>query len=132
MTKADYQRRIWTYRKRRLNLSKKIRKWEACLRNRRDNDKKRKAVLSVLVKSINEYFEVDIKKRVYDKRHRLARNIYFKVGLDLKYWGTNLSRFIGRNKQMAARGRRTLLSSFKEDEKTKLAYHNFKKYFESE
>lgn len=138
MTKADYQRKIWTYRKRRdvfrnrcHKLSVKIRRWEACLRERESVEKKRKIVICNLVKKTNEYFQVDIKTRVTSKGHTLARNIFYKIGLESNISGIYLSKFIGRSQKKALLGRKELLTSFKHNKKNKEAYHNFKNFLEN-
>jgi len=138
MDKATYKRRIWTYRQRRKvfrnhvkNLSKKIRQWEACLRNREIEEKKRKIIIGKLIKRVNEYFDIDIKEKKQNKKYVLARNIYFKIGLERKLKGTHLAKEIGKSSKAAAKGRLKLLISFKHDNKIKQTYHSFKKYFEN-
>lgn len=137
-SKADYQKWIWTYKRRReglrrktKNLSKKIRQWEACLKQRNQVQKKNKESLKDLSSKVNEYFQVNIKSNSRDLKHRLARNIYYKVGLESKIGGANLSRFVNRSKRMAMFGRKNLLSTFKNSEEAKQVYHSFKKYLEN-
>lgn len=109
----------------------KIRQWEACLRERGRAEKRIKAKIAVLAKKVNEYFEVDIKNRLRQNNHTLARNIYYKVGLENKIPGSYLSKFIGRSKRTALIGRKELLKSFKHNKKNTEAYHRFKQYFEN-
>lgn len=135
--KAVYQRRIWTYKKRRrglrarcIKMTQKITMWESLLRKVERKDKKRKEILDNLVNNVNEYFNLDIKNRSHTKRYTLARNIYYTIGINLKFWGASLSRHIGRSKEKAIIGRRNLLSSLKQKPENKEAYLNFKNFFE--
>lgn len=138
MTKSEYQRRIYTYKKRRdvfrircHKLSRKIREWQSCLRERERLEKNRKILLSKFVQKVNEYFQADIKKKGRNKKNTLARNIYYKVGLESKIHGVVLSKFIGRSSKMALRGRKDLLTSFKHNKENKEAYHNFKDFLKN-
>jgi hypothetical protein len=139
MTKAECQRYIWTYKRRRENVRKRLRSlsykikiWEKSLRFRKRDEKKRKVVIVNLINIVNEYFGTDIKTRVRNKKCELARNIYYKVGLELKYSGANLGKYVGRSKTMAARGRNQLLTSFKHSPENKNSYHSFKSFFEKQ
>lgn len=135
MTKADYQRRIWTYRERRerlkaksRNLTKKISQWQNQIR-RIDY---KKDELKKLVKEVNKYFQVDISKKSFLPEYNLARNIYYKIAIESKIQGKVVSEFIGRSKKIAGECRLSFTRSFGKFPKRKKAYHSFKKYFENE
>lgn len=134
MTKAILQRRIWTYRKRRKdlrdkvkNLTKKISLWEA--RSKRIEKVSEK--LSKIVKAVNLYFQVDIRKKCTKPEYNLARNIYYKIAIESKIEGKSASEFIKRRKKRASDGRLYLTRGFKNNSENKDAYHRFKKYFET-
>lgn len=147
ISRADYQHHIWEYKRRRevyrqgyiglmpiykteryILLTRKISQWSREIK-RLDV---RKEKISKIVSQVNKYFSVRIQDRIFDTKHNLARQIYFKIGLESKICGTHLLRFIGRkNEDIAAYNRRTLIKSFKTKKENKEAYHNFKKYFEN-
>lgn len=147
MTKAEYQSCIWEYKRRRslyrnnytgvmplyktrryIILTRKISQWNKEIK-RLDI---RKEKIGKIVSQVNKYFNVKIQDRVFNKEHNLARQIYFKLGLESKICGTHLLRFIGRrHEDTAAYNRRVLIKSFKIKKENKEAYHSFKKYLEN-
>lgn len=132
MTRGDYQRKIWTYKKRRdalkrraNSLTKKISQWQ----NEIGRIDKRKNNLNKIVRQVNKYFDVDISKKCIKPEYNLARNIYYKIAIESKIQGKLVASFIGRSKKIAGEGRLSLTRSFNKHPKNKEAYHNFKKYF---
>lgn len=134
MTKADYQRKVWTYKKRREAAKKKIRRmtvkimiWQNEIRRIETKDE----VLNRILKDVNRYFQVDIVEKSMKPEFNLARNIYYKIAIESKIQGTVVSEFIGRRKKQAAECRLNFSRSFKHNKKNIISYHNFKKYFET-
>lgn len=119
------------YAKKALPLSRKIATWQRAIR-RIDE---RNSLIHELLKSINEFFSVDIKTSKTNHQHRLARHIYYKYGMEqMKIYGTFLSEYIGRKgRWTASRCRQRLTRRFKNNPDQKKAYHDFndymKKYF---
>jgi predicted nucleic acid-binding Zn-ribbon protein len=132
--KAVYQRRIWTYKKRRKifknrisELTKKISQWNNEVRRiERTQDKLKK-----ISKSVNDYFNVDISSKKMDDKHKLARAVYYKISIESKIQGKLVSEYIGRFKKTAGAGRLSFTRSFKTIPKNREAYFNFKKYFDT-
>lgn len=135
MTKADYQRKIWTYRKRRdgikercRNLTKKINQWENEIRR---IDYKRKE-LTAIRNLVNKYFDLNIANKTTSPEYNLARNIYYKIAIESKIQGKIVSEFIGRKKKTAGECRLNFTRNFNKNKISKEAYHNFKKYFDNQ
>ena len=134
LKKASYQRRIWTYRKRRESckerqrlLTKKISQWENEVRRIESKQER----LEKIVKAVNKYFDVDIMLRTNKGDYALARNIYYKLAIESKLQGKIVGEFIGRSKKIAGECRLNFQRSFKIIHKHKEAYHKFKKYYEN-
>lgn len=124
-TRSQYVTMIWMYKKRRLNLTKKISQWQ----NEIKRIDIRNSKCSQLLKMVNEFFEVDISSRIMDTKHKLARNCYYKYGMENGFEGSFLTKTIGRTRlKNAAENRRKFTKSFKENKPNKEAYHKFKNY----
>lgn len=135
MNKAEYQRRIWTYKKRREGLkikvrlmTKKISQWENEIR-RIDNKKNN---LNKIYKSVNKYFDLNITDQCVKPEYNLARNIYYKIAIESKIQGKLVSEFIGRYKKIAGQCRLNFTRSFEKYPERKKSYHRFKKYFDNQ
>ena len=137
-TKKQLISHIWEYKKRRDVLIKKygyrtgktrvitdkIRTWQ---RQIRIIDKRNKKI-SLLIKSINDYFDVDITERYGDSKKILARRVYFKYGMEHGIMGKFLSESIGFPSRAACRSRKQYSKTFKTNPSNKEAYHKFKDY----
>lgn len=143
-TRKEYITKIWMYKQRRayykLNytgdepysntygykkLSMKISQWTKEIK-RLD---KRNEKIKRLLKSVNNYFDVDIKIKSAQKEVILAKKIYFKIGIESGICGTHLSRYLGKTYiNEATYNRRTLTESFKTNPENKKAFHDFKNY----
>lgn len=133
-SKVDYQKWIWTYRRRReglkiktRNLTKKIGQWQNEIRR---IDYKRDE-LNKVYKSVNNYFSLDIADKCVKPEYNLARNIYYKVAIESKIQGKLVSEFIGRTKKTACECRLTFTRGWVKNPKNRQAYYNFKRYFEN-
>jgi len=126
-TRKQLISQIWIYRKRRANLTKKISQWQNQIKRIDVRNSKQYA----LQKAINDYFQVDIKTRIMDTKHKLARNCYYKYGMENGFEGVFLSKAIGRKRpSTASENRLKFTRSFKTNPQNKQAYHNFKNYIE--
>ena len=133
MTKAQYQRRIWTYKKRRERLSArlnsmldKIRVWQIAL----DKISNKEDFLKGLVKEVNEYFNVDIRSRNQKQDTILARSVYYKIAIEKGIKGTAASKFIDRTKSYGSKDRMKFTRTLEKKQSNRDAFYNFKKYFE--
>lgn len=136
--RAKYYQKIWIYKQRRVgfklqgkkkecrNATKKIRQWNEQI-GRID---KRNENIRTLIFAMDLYFGVDIKSRVMDARHKLARSIFYKYGMENKIQGAYLSLSLGRAKKVASQGRLSFTRSFKSNDLNKAHFHQFKAYFE--
>lgn len=140
MKAADYKKRIWTYEKRRKEayktsrrLSTKIWQMRKCLYSMEAREKQRKGKVERLVASINDFFSVDIKSSRYDKSHKIARNVYFKIGIESQLKQTDLCRAINRRggAKTASSSRMNFTKTFKENPENKEIFYNFKSYYKS-
>jgi len=140
MKKERYQAMIWTYKQRRLlyktknkkkyanqirNLTKKIAQWQCQIRRfeRRENK------INDLIQSVDEYFGVDIRSRKLNQQHKLARNVYYKFGIENNFRGTWLSSSIGRTqKHRATESRMSFTRSFETNKENRNVYATFKRY----
>lgn len=143
-SRAYYQRSIWKYEQRReemrkkygpwgsgktLQLTRKISMWRVQMR-RID---KRDAILEHITEMVNEYFGVKIQSSSMDDRHKYARKIYYKYGIECRIQGVFVSNFIGRtNQHTASDSRLRFTRSFKSNPENKEAYHRFKNWIESD
>ena len=141
MTRKDYYTMIYTYKQRReeakrnyeaqrniyRNCTKKIGQWQNEIK--RIDSRKRK--IKEIIKSINEYFDVDISSRKMDKDHALARNVYYKLAVESRLQGKLVSNSIGRSNWCASINRLKFQKTFKTRPENREAFHNFKKYFEN-
>lgn len=124
-SRSQYVSMIWIYKSRRLGLTKKIAQWQNEIR-RIDlrNSKQEK-----LKNCINEYFQVDIASRKMDEKHKMARNVYYKYGMENGFEGSFLCKAIGRTKtKIAAECRLRFTRSFKTNKTNKETYHKFTSY----
>ena len=135
-TRQDYYQLIWGYEKRRKyhhdiakGLTVKIKGFKQRIRE----IDKRASKINHLIKCINEYFDVKIESASLDSNHRIARSVYYKIGIEsMGMEGSWLSSFIGKSYRMAFRGRKTFTKSFKTRKGNKEKFHAFKKYFEDQ
>jgi hypothetical protein len=136
-----YYRSIWKYKQRREVLRKKY----GSIRDKRyakeaANIRTKIGIYKLLIKRIdcrqkklndcislvNDFFDVDIRKKKKDVLHSLARMCYYKYGMEvLKIEGSKLSLFIGRSKISAAKSRLRFTRSFKTSPQNKESYHKF-------
>lgn len=127
MTKHQYQKNIWQYRKRRDYLSKQIALWQRQLRIM----EVRESGCENLIKAIDDFFDVNIRSKKQCVLHRLARKVYYKYGMENGFDGTFLSRAIGlRCTHTSANGRLKFTRSFESNPDNKQQYHNFKNHYE--
>ena len=141
MTRKEYYTMIYVYKKRReeakkkyeiqrniyRNCTKKIGQWQNEIK--RIDTRKRK--IKGIIKSINEYFDVDISSRKMDKAHTLARNVYYKLAVESRLQGKLVSNSIGRSNWCASVCRLKFQKTFPTKPENREAFHNFKKYYES-
>lgn len=135
---TKYKKKIWQYKKRRKNsiqttrrLSAKIRSMEACLYSREAREKRTKDKVDKLLNSVNDFFALDIRNKNTNEEHRIARNIYYKIGLELQLREVLICKKVNRSPKSATNGRSWLNKNFKKKPEIKVAYYNFKKYFET-
>ena len=95
-----------------------------CKRQIKRIDARNEKIKSILY-SVNKFFGVDIKSNVSNKIHSLARNCYYKYGMEHGIEGSKLSAFIGRSKLSAHKQRTRFTRSFKTNPENKKQYHNF-------
>jgi hypothetical protein len=147
-TRKQYYKMIWAYKKRRLamrvkygyttpkykqavkRINKKLMSWRQEIK-RID---KRNLAIEALIKSVNQYFDVDIRVKSKKREILLARYVYYKFGLEEKIYrskGTHLSKALNRKMPREASMRRlTFTRTFKTTPSNQQAYHNFKSYME--
>jgi hypothetical protein len=65
-----------------------------------------------------------------DLNHQLARNVFYKYGIESKIHGTLLSTHLKKYNSRAAIARGKFTKTFKTNPKNQQAYHNFKNYIE--
>ena len=106
-TRKEYIAMIWVYRKRVRSMNEKIAGWLRAIRRIEEREKRKETL--ALIKSINAYFGVDIRLPNMDTNHKLARNVYYKYGIESKIHGTILCKHINRsgNRAASARGKFT-------------------------
>lgn len=141
MTRKEYYTMIYTYEKRRedakknceaqrniyRNCTKKIGQWQKEIKRIDERNKK----IRKIIKSVNEYFDVDIASRRMDKQHVLARHIYYKLAVESRLQGKLVSNSIGRSNWCASICRLKFQKTFQTNPENREAFHNFKRYFES-
>lgn len=141
MTRKEYYTMIYEYKKRRSeakkkytiqmdiqkNCTRKIRQWQKEIKRIDYRNNKIKDI----IKSVNEYFNVDISSRKMDKAHSLARNIYYKLSVESRLQGKFVSNSIGRSNWCASICRLKFQKTFTTNPENRKAFHNFKKYFEN-
>ena len=133
-TKSDYLKWIWQYKRRRQSykkhvreLSKQIDLWKGHVRRIERTNSKLKSIKT----AVDEYFETDISSKKMDKKNKLARSIYYKIAIESGIEGKRVSEYIGRNKKAAGHGRLSFTRSFGSSPENKIAFHNFKNFFEN-
>jgi len=141
MTKNQYENMIHTYLKRKnvykqkdkikyddkiKKLAHKIKVW----RGQVYRLKKRHKTIFNLIKSINNFFGVDIRLRKQDSAHKLARNVYYKYGMENRLRGAWLCLELGRTRvKTASECRMKFTKTFKTNTQNKQAYTNFKNVY---
>jgi len=140
MTKNRYQVMIHTYLKRKeyyklkdkvkyANNIKKIAKRINVCRTQIWRLNKRYKIINDLIDDVNYYFDVDIRAKKKDLAHALARNVFYKYGLENNLRGCWLNFALGKKWELTATdGRKRFTKSFKTKPKNKEAYYNFKTY----
>lgn len=138
VTVSEYKKRIWTYEKRRTEsyktsrrLSSKIRQMKACLASREARERKSNEKVDSLLEAINNFFCVDIKNGRSDFDHKLARNVYFKIGLEMQIREVLLCKKINRSTKTASYHREVFTKSFKTNPINRKSFYNFKYYLKS-
>jgi hypothetical protein len=91
-------------------------------------DEKQEEVIQLMTE-VNRYFGVKISGKGY--KVLLARQCYFKYGLEVGINGHRLEAPLNRPKNCAINSRKYFTNSFKTNPQNKQAYHNFKNYIES-
>lgn len=128
-TRKQYITQIWVYMERRnklkrtdprkITLYRKIRTWRKAIK-RID---KRDEAINELVKKVNDYFNVNLYNKNGGKELILARNCYYKYGMENGIVGKYLSVMIKRPKYSCCRARLIFTRSFKKNELNKKQYH---------
>ena len=138
MTLAEYKKQIWTYEKRRKEhydswqrLNKKISQMRWRFKVKEAGERRSMRTIEKLIGFINYFFSVDIKSKSWDKKHTLARFIYYKIALESKLKSEQVCRVLNKNTSAASYGRRMLTRSFKTNPENKEAYHNFKNFYKN-
>lgn len=128
-TRKEYVSMIWQYRKRRDALNQKIQTWVRELK--RIDAKNEKALF--LIREVNQYFNVEIQVRCNKPQYVLARNCYYKYGMEeMDLRGLVLAKTLGNTyRKRASESRLRFTRSFRVNLKNKEAYHSFKRYIES-
>lgn len=123
--KAQLMRYVWTYKQRRVKMTLKIKAWEQAIRRLNSRiPKKQCPKIEHLIKQVNEYFGDDIKKRGIS----LARNIFYKYGIEAGLSSMKLGLAIGRSRTAARVCRSKFIRSFPKHPENQIAYHKFKDY----
>lgn len=105
--------------------TKKISQWSKGIR-RLDE---RTSAINQMILAIDDFFEVDIKSRVLNTTHKLARNVFYKYGMENGIQGAFLSLALGRTrKKTASECRLRFTRSFPDNNGNKTTYHKFKSY----
>ncbi len=112
------------YEQRRKRLTQKIQIWRSSLKKM---DERSDEVIA-LIKEVNKYFGVDISDKGY--KILLARQCYFKYGLETGINGHRLEAPLKRPKNCAINSRKYFTNSFKTNPSNKQAYHSFKNYMD--
>lgn len=102
---------------------------EAALYQREKRETAAMKKIEFLIKCVDDFFSVSIKGKSWDKEHKLARFIYYKMGIDLQLRQNLLCKAVNRNNKSASYGRTKLIKSFESTPDNKTAFHNFKGYF---
>lgn len=135
-TRQEYYQLIWKYEKRRKShhdIAKRLTTKIKGFKQRIREIDRRADKIKFLVKSINDYFDVKIESKSLDNDHRFARNVYYKIGIEvLAIQGSRLSSELGKSYRMATKGRMAFTRSFKTRPANSKKFHQFKKYFEDE
>lgn len=139
-SRKEYYTMIWQYEKRRTEIKKKyggrlsdgyaervkmitrkIASWKKQIRriDTRNNQ------IAMIEKSINLYFNTDIRSKDKCPIRSLARNCYYKYGMEHGIEGSKLSHFIGRSLLSAHKQRTRFTRSFKTNKNNRTQYHNF-------
>lgn len=137
--RKKYYAKIYVYKQRRegfkangkkeqlYHTTKKISQWNNEIR-RID---KRNSIINDLISAVNSYFEVNIKSRIFNKVHKLARNVFYKYGMENRIQGAFLSLSLGRTrKKTASECRLRFTRSFGVNQENKDIYHRFKAYMQ--
>ena len=138
MILAEYKKQLWTYEKRRKEhydalrrLDKKISHMRWRMKVKEAGERRSMRTIENLVSFINYFFSVDIKSKSWDKKHTLARFIYYKIALESKLKSEQVCRVLNKNPKAASYGRRMLNKSFKTNPENKEAYYNFKNFYKN-
>jgi len=140
MTKNQYEAMIYTYMQRKnrykkmdkvkyadriKKLAQRIKVWRMQIYRL----EKRYKLINDLIKSINTFFDVNIRSRKMDTTHKLARNIFYKYGMENRLRGMWLSSAIGRvNKKTASGCRMNFTRSFKSHPQNKIYFIKFREF----
>ena len=127
----DYQRMISVYVQRRkdynASINRKLNIWRCGIqRINRRNEK-----INSVIDNTNDYFQVDISSESFNRKVTLARHFYYKYALESKVAnGRYISEAIKRGSREAAKRRMELTRSFKNNQKKKKQYHEFKDFMD--
>lgn len=135
---SKYKKKIWQYEKRRQasyatirRLSTRIYQMKSRIASMEARVKKANKKIDSLIEAINEYFYVDIQSPKSDSVHRLARNVYYKLGLEMQLREVLICRKVNRATKTASYHRKVFTQSFATKPQNREIFHNFKDYFKN-
>lgn len=124
-SRKQYISMIWIYENRCKALNKKIKSWKREVKRIDAKNSKAQAIIA----GIKSYFNIDITKPSNKPDCVLARNCYYKFGMDNGLRGYNLVRAIGgKHLQRASTNRLSFTRSFRKNNKNRETYHKFMEY----
>ena len=136
MTIPVYKKKLWTYEKRRKihydslqRLNKSIGNMRWRLKIKEAAERKMVSRIENLITVVNYFFSVDIKSNKWDKKHRLARFIFYKIAVESQMKNTLVCKAVHKNRKAASYGRDVLTKSFKTNPENKELFHKFKKFY---
>lgn len=138
VTISKYKKKIWQYEKRReashattRRLSMRICQMKARIATMEAEVKKTNKKIDSLIEAINDFFSVDIQSSKSDAVHKMARNVYYKLGLEMQFREVLICRKVNRSSKTASYHREVFTRSFAEKPLNKETFHNFKNYFKN-
>lgn len=113
------------------NINNKIRNWEKSIRmiDKRNNQ------MIAIANHIAYFSGINVKNSVNytSQKHKLARNIFYKFGLENGIPATCLASYVGATRgDTVARGRKRFTKTFSTHPENKQKWLNFKNYYEED